>query len=594
MNLLPPALGSALVALVVRGIYVFEIHDAPVFELVIGDGKYFLEWSRRIAAGHWIGTETYMVPLYAYFLAAVQAVLGPGLLGIKLVQIVLGSGSCALLAIGAGRLSGPRVAWIAGMLLALHPPAIFADAIVQKSVLDVFLAAALLATLAGLRRDGLVRQAALVGLVLGAFALVRENTMVFVPALLAWALVAFGAARGARVAAAMLVAFVATLVPWTIRNYSVTGELYATTHNFGVNLYLGNRAGASGVYEPLLPGRGNADVEWQDAVSLAEAASGRRLSPAEVSRHWASRGVADILADPAAWVRLLLRKATLLASDVERMDTEDQYTFADASLLLRSLDRVFGFGTLLVLAVFGGAITWRKHPEQRVVWLLAALHLASVLGFYVNGRYRLAGSVLLLYPAALGLDALPSLLRARAFRTLSFGAAAGAVAAALAFLPARNEPLLDMQLMRASTALNVGLQQGRAGDREESERQLRRALALHPRYALAHQSLAQLLLFDGRPAEAEAAYRSALDAEPDYAAALDGLGTLLLRQDRAEEAIPLLARAVALDPGRRDARARLRQAEARAASRGASPAPAAEAEPPSTDAAPAPHDTMRR
>ena len=81
------------------------------------------------------------------------------------------------------------------------------------------------------------------------------------------------------------------LLPVAVRNYTVGGEFHLTTSQFGPNFYIGNHAGARGLYEPLVAGRGNAEAEREDATRLAEAASGRSLSPEEVSAYWSSQGV---------------------------------------------------------------------------------------------------------------------------------------------------------------------------------------------------------------------------------------------------------------------------------------------------------------
>lgn len=565
--------GVFLLAFAIRAVYLAEIHDAPVFDLVSGDGKYFLEWSREIVAGQFVGSRTYMVPLYAYLLAAIQAILGPGLLGIKAVQIGIGSASCGILALGVARASTLRTGLVAGLLLAIYPPAIFSDAIVQKSVLDVFLTATLLLAVAGMQQRPDARGAAMLGLVLGGLGLVRENTLVFIPVLVGWIGLQRGPRDGMRLGAVLVLAVLAALAPWAMRNLAVTGELYATTHNFGMNLYLGNRVGAVGIYEPVLPGRGSADVEWQDAVRLAEASEGRPLRASEVSRHWARRGLADIASDPLAWGRLLARKALLYLAATERMDTEDQYSFEEESRLLRGLGWVIGFGALLPLAVFGGIVTWRRSPQQRVVWALAAIYSASVVFFYVTGRYRLPAAVLLTFPAALGIVALPSLVREGAFGRLAAGLGGLLMTAALCFLPLRNHPLLDPTRMRASTALNLGLMKGRTGDVAASEASLRRAIGLHPAFVLAHQSLAQLLAYEGRLEEAESSYRAAVAAQPDFAPAHRGLGELLLQRGRAAEAVPHLEQALALDPSNAKVRANLREARRKAGAPSGAAAP---------------------
>jgi hypothetical protein len=67
------------------------------------------------------------------------------------------------------------------------------------------------------------------------------------------------------------------------------------------------------------------------------------VDPADSARH---------RSDPARWLQLLLQSRAHL-TDVELADSEDQYTAAAESPLLRGLMSVFTFGRLTALAGFG-------------------------------------------------------------------------------------------------------------------------------------------------------------------------------------------------------------------------------------------------
>ena len=72
-------LGVALLALVVRLVYVWQISQAPFFTLRIGDADAYHQWALRIASGDWFGEGAfYQAPLYPYFLAVLYSVLGDG------------------------------------------------------------------------------------------------------------------------------------------------------------------------------------------------------------------------------------------------------------------------------------------------------------------------------------------------------------------------------------------------------------------------------------------------------------------------------------------------------------------------------------
>src|SRR6476659_2439872 len=127
-------------AFAIRLIYLWQIRHAPFFTLLLGDSKGYDQWARRIAAGDWVGTDVfYQAPLYPYFMGAIYAVVGPDVLAVRVCQAILGSMSCALIAHAAWRLFSKRAGIIAGLILALYPPAIFFDGLLQKTALDAFL-----------------------------------------------------------------------------------------------------------------------------------------------------------------------------------------------------------------------------------------------------------------------------------------------------------------------------------------------------------------------------------------------------------------------------------------------------------------------
>ena len=127
------------IALAVRLVHVWSLRHAPFFDVLLGDARSYDAWAQQLAAGDWIGHDVfYQAPLYPYFLGVLYSVGGRSLLMVRIVQAVIGSCSCALLADAGRRLFSKPVGIAAGLILALYAPAIFFDGLIQKSVLDVF------------------------------------------------------------------------------------------------------------------------------------------------------------------------------------------------------------------------------------------------------------------------------------------------------------------------------------------------------------------------------------------------------------------------------------------------------------------------
>jgi 4-amino-4-deoxy-L-arabinose transferase-like glycosyltransferase len=239
-------LGVALLALVLRLSYVWQISHAPFFDLRIGDARAYHEWALRIARGDWLGKGVfYQAPFYPYFLAVVYKWFGASAAMVRFVQAVIGAGTCVLLAAAGMALFGEYGA-IAGLLLAIYPPAIFLDGLLEKSALVSFFTAALLYLVATGHARSRVFFA---GAILGLLSLTRENALLLAAPVLLWLLVH----EGRPLAAATFVAgCLLVLLPVGIRNYTAGGEFHLTTSQFGPNFYIGNHAGAKGLYEPLV------------------------------------------------------------------------------------------------------------------------------------------------------------------------------------------------------------------------------------------------------------------------------------------------------------------------------------------------------
>ncbi len=550
-----------LVALALRVFHLRQIRDAPFFTVLMGDSRAYDEWAQRLAHGDWIGTEVfYQAPLYPYFLGALYAIGGRDLLAVRVCQAIIGALACVMLGIAGWRIFSKRVGIASGLMLAFYAPAIFFDGLVQKSTLDVFfvcLAVALVGgLLAGRRSQGLSgditprlhsgcpeRQSRdkgraagwfWLGVVMGALSLTRENAIALVAVLLGWGLTRPGEpARERLVGPAVFVLGLAlVLVPVATRNLAVGGGFYLTTAQFGPNLFIGNNPRADGTYMSLRFGRGSPEYEREDATELAEQAEGRRLTPAEVSRYWTQRALAFMRSQPAAWLALLGRKVMLLCNASEMLDTESQDTHADWSTLLRAGARIWHFGLLVPLAVFGVWATWSERARIWILYAMPAAYAASVVMFYVFARYRYPLVPFIVLFASAGLVAAPRLLRTTPrHRLLAVGVAVAAAALV------SNRSLLSADTMRAITENNLATALQSDGRREEAITHYRRAISIDASYAPAYNNLGTALRASGRLPDAIVEYQRALRLRPDFPSAHYNLGNALLADGTPDGAI---------------------------------------------------------
>jgi tetratricopeptide (TPR) repeat protein len=565
----------AALALSIRLVYLAELRTTTMWWLLVGDGEQYDAWAQRIVAGDWWGSEVfYQTPLYPYFLAVVFKIAGYSLGAVRVIQAMFGAASCVLLATSGRQLFSARVGVIAGVLLAIYPEAIFFDGLIQKSSVDLLLMTAVLAVISTFVRGRRPGYLALTGLLLGAFALNRENALVLLPIVILWIVLHFRSEpvrRRLGWAALVIAGMGAVLLPVALRNQSISGEFLISTSQFGPNFYIGNGRNATGRYEPLLPDRGNAKLERADAQRLAEEASGRTLRPGEVSRYWLDRALAEIGDDPGRWLRLMGRKLLLVVNAGELVDSESMAEYATYSLVLRTF-RWHSFGVLLCLAAAGAVLTRRRWRELGWVYAIVLSLLLSVVVFYVFSRYRFpVVPILALFAAAAVAELLRRPFDWRQWRLAAAAAAAVAIVAHVPLVPPATETHFSMALQLSKlgrhaeaiawlergvaiapddTELRVRLALLRleTGDGARAIAELTTATQASPGMAQAHAALGVALERTGRSAEALRSLDTALRLEPRLASARINYGIALWKVGRRDEAVEQYRRAVDLDP----------------------------------------------
>jgi tetratricopeptide (TPR) repeat protein len=520
-----PALAAVLaLAALVRLLHWLAVRDEPFVAALVLDSREYDGWATAIAAGDWLGGEPFFqAPLYPYLLAIVYATFGRSLDTVYLLQIALAVAGCWALYRAGRVLAGEPIGLLAAALAATYPAFVVHDVLVAKESIAVVLTCFLLWALAAARARGAPRPWLAAGLLLGLLGLLRENLLLTLPFLLplAWAAPPDGRPAGAgaagwRGAAAFLGGVALVLLPVAARNAAVGGGFLPTTFQGGVNLWIGNNPEADGTYRPLVPGRQTPALERAESVRLAEAALGRPLAPAEVSRYWRRRALAWARDEPGAFLRLQARKLRLFASWYEWPDAVDLYWLRARSPILRLPWPEFGGVTLLAAAGLLVLALRRDLGRFAPALLWGAGAAATAVVFFVFARYRLPVVPALLLLAAVPLAAGVAAARARRWAP----AAAWASLLALALAAPR--------------------------------------LAGHgPRLDLVHANLGRLAQEAGRTAEAAAHYRAALAVEPGDLQSWMGLGGLAARDGRWREAAAAYERAAALAPEADDALASL-------------------------------------
>lgn len=529
-------------AFVLRWFHVRALANDPIFAVLLGDSKRYVEWAAEIARGDWLGSEAfYQAPLYPYALAVLFGLFGESIDTIRVAQMLTGVAACVLVAVAGRSFFDWRAGLVAGLALAVYPPAIFFDGHVQKASLDLLLMVTLLVTVAKYQADARPRWLMLLGLSLGCFTLTRENARLLYPLLVAWLFIWHREAalkRRLQIIAVFTMAVLVPIAPVAIRNYAVAGELLISTSQLGSNFYIGNHRGASGVYEPLVPDRGSVIYEREDAVRLATAAVGHPPSPSEVSSYWFGAALDEIRSDRSGWTRLMVRKLRLAVNAVETMDTESMEFHAQYSPVLRGL-LPLTFGVVLPLAVVGVVLTAADFRRLAVLYGIALVFLGSVVLFFVLARYRHALVPIVMILSGAGIAGIVDAWQRHPRRLAT--AAACAVAVALVV----NRPI------RATTdesAANFGAELLRLERPREAIPLLVKAVELLPTDAAMHRDLALAHLKSGEPMSAAREYATVVRLEPGHAANHRELAVAAEAAGDSTTAVKSLEEAARLEP----------------------------------------------
>jgi len=542
-----------ITAFSLRLIYLNQISQGPLFSHPIADSAGFDIWAQRIIDGDWFsnaptdpGMSVRSAPIYPVFLAVAKSIGGNDWFRIRAFQMLIGSLSCVLVFVSGRAFLGRNAGAIAGFLLAVYPPTIYYDGLIQKGVLGIFFLCALLALFGTAQRRPSVGHALGIGICFALLTLDRENAIVLFAVIVAWLWLRFSS-HSARTRLTWLVAaclgIAAVYLPVALRNWRADGAFALSGSNFGANFYIGNGAQADGAYIPLRPGHASPAFERQDAIEIAEEAAGHSLAPSDVSAFWIDRTWQDIREDPAHWLGLLTQKWLLLWNRLEIADAEDFYLTCMGSPLLRALDTVFHFGVLAPLALAGLVLTWSR---RRDLWILYATLLAiaaSVAVFFILGRYRFPlVPVLVIFAAAACIEA--RLRWQRKERATLAWVAVLCVASAIV----ANWPLRSRERQSITARMNLGTALSEMNRLDEAALILEEVTVARPAIAAAHHNLGNVRTKLADYERAAAAYREALRHAPDLAESHLGLADALRELQQYDTAVRHYARAAELRP----------------------------------------------
>jgi len=331
-------------------------------------------------------------PLYSLFLAVLYRVFGHSAGAVVWVQFALGLAVLAPAYRLGERWFGPRAALAGVWIGAWYPLRIFFEGETLDVTLFTFLFIAACWRLWQAFEEEAPARMLVAGLLFGAAALTRPNVLLALPIVAAGGVFAFRSSGRALLALALAgtLGVALAVAPAAYHNWRAEGALIPVAANGGVNFFLGNERGASGL-TPVPPG-----LRWEQTVIRPIRAGLVTLSGQD--RWWYARAAEEIRAAPVRWVQLLLKKTALFWGATESSNNKALGRFTAISFPVRHYR--WWFGALVCLAVPG--LAGRSGRGAVFFVTIVAGYSASVIVFFVTERYRLPLVPLLATAAAAG------------------------------------------------------------------------------------------------------------------------------------------------------------------------------------------------
>ena len=329
-------------------------------------------------------------PAYPLFLAGVFHLVGIDVLRTGIAQALLGGLTVlTLIALGAMTIGWQR-ALLAGAIAAIYPVLIWLPRLLLSENLSLLLLLLTLYIAIQYFRTSRIIWMVVFGVLCAVATLVRGTNLLLPIAVAAGLPFTRFRNRKQLIAplAVMIVMFILTLLPWTIRNYSVFHEFIPVATQDGLTLY-------GSYWPPQHNGRliwGSLPGDEDPAVFAAEQI-GNEVSASRYLQHVT---LVRLRENPSFFFRLIPSK---LISLVVPLDWE---VFPHAPGTSRTLN--IGYLLILLPALLGFVLMIRERARyQWLLWSVLAIVLLQSILFYGSPRFRLPAELIAILPASVGL-----------------------------------------------------------------------------------------------------------------------------------------------------------------------------------------------
>jgi 4-amino-4-deoxy-L-arabinose transferase-like glycosyltransferase len=407
------ALGLFLLALTVRLAFVLTLEN----RLYWPDEVEFDQIAMSLVSGKGYQSDPFRGnPILPLVLAGFYKIFGHSYIAPRIFQSVIGALTVVVMFMLARRLCGSRVAFLAGLGLALYPSLVYTSGVFYVDCLFTFLIAltvyllSLSAQYDGARRHALV---GLSGVMLGITVLCRPIFLAYLPFAVLVVLFTHDENLKGRIGHAILLSSMALLaiIPWTVRNYMLYDRALLVSTGGGLFLWRGNNELTQGDTHDRYLDPGVGEV-WSARLQKLEPAPkadltqkydavGRDLQALDSigkDTYLGKLALSFMIEHPVHSFVLFMQKLRTLYTPFTEVRPRHRNIFTDMQR------HAFGliFGTTLVFGLIGflhGLSNWRAHLPL----YLAVLSVSLAYGLTTAAaRFRIPIEPFLILCAAQG------------------------------------------------------------------------------------------------------------------------------------------------------------------------------------------------
>lgn len=374
-----------------RVIYFFDFKNTSTFPILeYSDGYTYYLSARDIAAGDLLRKGAIISwPFYAYFAGLLFKISSNSTVFVYFIQYILGAISCVLVYFIGRKLFNEAVGFIAGLFCAWYGLFIFYESMLIYTSLSIFLNSLLFLFILHTQEHLTAKRLFWIGILSGIIAITQANLLIFCFLAIIWIIWQkhLALARAVKLFSVFAMGFFVILGTFMTKNYLVEKDA-AVSHNLGLNFYLGNNSGTTGIFSCPIYLSPTQEGMYRDAKVIASMELGKDVTASQVSDFWFKKGMDFIKSSPLAYLKLLGRKIVFLFSPKEYIAEQEYQSLSDNIKAFRIMFMDLRF--ILPFALIGIIMGLEKFKKLFLLYLAIASISFGMLVFFITAKHRIA------------------------------------------------------------------------------------------------------------------------------------------------------------------------------------------------------------